>query len=117
MFVSGQMLSKVFCNSTENVFMAHRWMKRRLEHAGHGEISANFLTGNSTAEQKERTMNNFRSGYKNLLGTEWNRFDLQFMILRSGGILFCTDVALMGLNTPGLVVGVTLGEPCLKVVT
>ena len=111
------MLSKVFCNSTENVFMAHRWMKRRLEHAGHCEISANFLTGNSTAEQKERTMNNFRSGYKNLLGTEWNRFDLQFMILRSGGILFCTDVALMGLNTPGLVVGVTLGEPCLKVVT
>ena len=40
-------------------------MKRRLNNAGPGEIPVNFLTGNSTAEQKEMVMNNFRSGYYN----------------------------------------------------
>ena len=53
----------MFCNSTEMVYMGHRWMKRRLNTAGHGEIPVNFLTGNSTSEQKERVMDNFRSGY------------------------------------------------------
>ena len=63
--ISVPLFSKVFFNSTEMVYMGHRWMKRRLNNAGLGEIPVNFLTGNSTAEQKEMVMNNFRSGYYN----------------------------------------------------
>ena len=62
--ISVPLFSKVFFNSTEMVYMGHRW-KRRLNNAGLGEIPVNFLTGNSTAEQKEMVMNNFRSGYYN----------------------------------------------------
>merc|ERR1719370_2047745 len=68
--------------------MAHWWLKRRLRDAGFPDIPVNKICGNMSNTGKEDVMSAFR---------------------RAGGVLVCTDVASMGLHTPGLVVGVSLG--------
>jgi len=79
---------QIFCQTLDVQTMAHWWLKRRLRELGLVDIPVMKISGLMSTSGKEDVMSNF---------------------CRSGGILVCTDVAAMGLNTPGLVLGVSLG--------
>merc|ERR1712192_80393 len=86
--LSGQKI-QVFCRSTDLVWRVEGWLKGRLAETGNSCICVRRLDGNSTAAQKKRVMEDFRTG--------------------SVSVLFCTEVAAMGVHCPDLCLGVSLG--------
>ena len=82
------------------------WLKRRLRELGLVDIPVMKISGLMSTSGKEDVMSNFCRCQECFEPP----VQLTLGILRSGGILVCTDVAAMGLNTPGLVLGVSLGN-------
>ena len=87
--------------------LADWWLKRRLREAGFPDIPVTKICGNMSSSGKEDVMTAFRR-WSQFYHVPRNGFRTT-NYFRVGGVLVCTDVASMGLNTPGLVLGVSLG--------
>ena len=82
------------------------WLKGRLAEAGFGHIGVRRLDGNASQSQKERTMEAFKSGWDSTCPTI-----LQFLnCCRFVTVLFCSEVAAMGVHCPDLCLGVSIGK-------
>ena len=82
------------------------WAKQRLPAAGL-DIPVLKVSGNVSAPGKSKAMDKFRAGWE-LRALYCTKQSINQNV-RTGGLLFCTDVCSMGLDVPELVIGVSLG--------
>ena len=88
--------------------MSEGWLKGRLAETGNSCICVRRLDGNSTAAQKKKVMEDFRTGWG--LDIEGSKLTFyRYPCVRSVSVLFCTEVAAMGVHCPDLCLGVSLG--------
>ena len=92
-----------------NIFISEGWLKDRLKETGSSCIRVRRLDGNSTADQKKKSLDEFRTGWVLIIENYETEHSPYLPLVRYVSVLFCTEVAAMGVHCPGLRLGVSLG--------